>query len=496
MVAGPVLLLDGAPVAAPIVAERNVVEWSCAVPAGATAQLVIGGKPLEPFLRPSDALWRWRWQAPAAAGTYPVCLTITAATQVTEWHGQVQVAPSLLDARRYAALLADLAELAPALAHALSGGRHPAGSGDAGQPDRAALLALLTGPLTQRLIAAVERLAHKPPQRRRQWEGPRELGTLRERPDPARWRIASDAAPLPPAGWPDRVWVQANRPDPLERSRQAAAQVLDRLIASGQALLVTPLPAEARVRLVMVIGRLRAARVQLDVNNQPLVGIPMWRPRSRDERIVAAYRRLMQRRLGVGWAPAMLDIPVREVARLYEMWCAARVALALLSLSDWQVREQALLAGQTVQLTVQQPLLVLAHAERTTLALRYQPRYTSDSQPFRSLDDRVRVPDVAIEVTHPRRAPVLIVLDAKYRSEEGALPANAIDEGYSYLAGIGRHDGSRAVTALGLLFPGAGTPVSYASGLTALPLLPGEQVDGLTAWLRDGILNAIISRVR
>lgn len=118
MVAGPVLLLDGAPAITPTVIERSVVEWSCAVPVGATAQLVIDGEPLEPFLRPGDALWRWRWQAPAAAGTYPICLTITAATQVTEWRGIVHVAPSLLDARRYAALLADLVQLAPALAHA------------------------------------------------------------------------------------------------------------------------------------------------------------------------------------------------------------------------------------------------------------------------------------------------------------------------------------------------------------------------------------------
>ncbi|WP_298482978.1 nuclease domain-containing protein [uncultured Chloroflexus sp.] len=492
VVAGPVLLLDGVPAAAPIVPERNVVEWSCAVPAGATAQLAIDGEPLEPFLRPGDSMWRWRWQAPAAAGVYPVRLTITAATQVTEWRGTVHVAPSLLDARRYAALLADLVQLAPALAHALNGGRYAAGSGASGYPDRAALPALLTGPLTQRLIAAVERLARQPRQRRWQWEGPRELGMLRERPDPARWRIASDAAPLPPAGWPDRVGVQAYRPDPLERGRQVAAQVLDRLIASGQALLVMPLPAEARVRLVMVIGRLRAARLQFDVNNQPLIGRPMWRPRSRDERIVAAYQRLMQRRLGVGWAPELLEIPVREVARLYETWCVARVGLDLLSLSDWQVHDQSIFAGQTAQLTTQQPLLVLAHPTGATLALRYQPRYAPDSQPFRSLDDRVRVPDGAIEFTHPRRAPGLIVLDAKYRSEEGALPASAIDEGYSYLAGIGHHDGSRAVAALALLFPGSGAPVVYASGLTALPLLPGEQTHTLTAWLRDRILDAII----
>ncbi|MCS6842638.1 MAG: nuclease domain-containing protein, partial [Roseiflexus sp.] len=469
VVAEPVLLLDGVPVADPVVTERSVVEWSCAVPAGATAQLAIDGAPLEPFLRPGDAIWRWRWQAPAAAGAYSVCLTITAAAQQTAWRGVVQVVPSLLDARRYAALLTDLTQLAPELAHALSGGRQAAGSGDAGPPDRAALLALLTSPLTQRLLAAVERIARRPPGRRRQLDGPRDLGSVRARPDPARWRIAADAAPLPRTGWPDRVWVQVDRPDPLERSRLVAAHVLDRLLWAGQELLSSPLPADARARLVAVIGRLRVARVQLDVTGQSAAARSTWQPRSRDERIVAAYRRLMQRRLGAGWAPELLAIPVREVTKLYEIWCAAQVARSVLTLADWQIDTQTMLAEQMIQLATDRPLLCLTHPDGATLTLRYQPRYAPDSQPFRSLDDRVRVPDVTLEATHPQRAPVLIVLDAKYRSEEGDLPASAIDEGYSYLAGIGRSDGSRAVAALALLFPGAGAPVVYASGLTALP---------------------------
>jgi len=56
-----VLFIDGQPAASTVVIERKVVEWSCAVPVNATAQLVVDGVLLEPFMRPGKAIWRWRW---------------------------------------------------------------------------------------------------------------------------------------------------------------------------------------------------------------------------------------------------------------------------------------------------------------------------------------------------------------------------------------------------------------------------------------------------
>jgi large subunit ribosomal protein MRP49 len=75
------------------------------------------------------------------------------------------------------------------------------------------------------------------------------------------------------------------------------------------------------------------------------------------------------------------------------------------------------------------------------------------------------------------------LLDAKYRSNSDELPASALDEGYSYLAGIGDSHGRRVVTAIALLFPATGTPVTYPSGVTLLPLLPGEPLTALRDWL-------------
>jgi len=488
VVADPVLSLDGVPVSAPVIVERSVVEWSCPLPAGATARLTIDGAPLEPFLRPGETVWRWRWQAPAVAGEYPLHLAIAGTDWHTEWRDVVRIAPSLLDARRYAALLSDLARMAPTMAHALRGGRQSAGGVAAGQPDQAALLALLTGPAIRRLLSAVERLAQQPHSRRLRLDGPRELGAWRDRLDPARWRMAVDAALMPGTDWPDRVWMVVDRPDLHDRGRVVTARLLDQLLNAAQWLLMLSLPERAREQLVVMMGRLRSAQAALAIADRAL-GPVAWTPRSRDERIVYAYRRLLQRRIGVGWDRELFTIPVRDVARLYEIWCAAQVALCLVSLADWYLYEQSILDEQVLRIEPYRPLFTLRRADGATLTLRYQPRYLPDGQPFRSLDDRARVPDLAIELITGQQLPILIAFDAKYRSEDGALPASALDEGYSYLAGIGRSDGSRAVNALALLFPGHGAPITYPSGLTAMPLLPGDQVDALRFWLQERVFK-------
>src|SRR5438105_4505909 len=46
---------------ASLIVEHQAVEFVCAAPAGARLELAIGGLALEPFLRPGDPTWRWRW---------------------------------------------------------------------------------------------------------------------------------------------------------------------------------------------------------------------------------------------------------------------------------------------------------------------------------------------------------------------------------------------------------------------------------------------------
>ncbi len=484
MVDEVMLFIDGQPAASTVVIERKVVEWSCAVPVDATAQLVVDGVLLEPFLRPGEAIWRWRWQAPAVAGEYEAHLTITSATERAEWREVVRVVPSLLDAHRYTRLLADLAQLVPTLVHALRGGRQPAGDMAPGRSDVAALLALLTGPATARLIAALERLTQRPASRRLLPERPRELGEWRERPDPSRWRITPDAMPLSENRWPDRIQPLAPRHDPSERCLQVVAALLDQVISTAQWCLLSELTADKRMALIAIIARLRAIRTRIIVSTPASMSPTSWQPRTRDERIVQVYRCLFRRRLGVGWASDLLSIPVREVARLYEVWCTAQVALCLIQLPGWHIVEQSLV-GEDYHFHIehQRPLLVLVNAEGAMVKLCYQPRYAPDSQPFCSLDDRVRVPDIALEINPAQAEPCLILLDAKYRHEAGELPASALDEGYSYLAGIGDRLGQGVVTALALLFPADDLPKTYPSGLTVLPLLPGESVVFLRTWL-------------
>ncbi len=484
MVDEPVLLLNGQPPT--IICERAAGEWSCAVPVGATARLRIGDTELEPFLRPGESIWRWRWVAPASAGSYPVCLTITTATEQIEWRYVVDVTPSLLDAERYAALLTDLARLLPGAAHALAGGWQPAGMGDHGVPDRMALLALLTGPTARQIIDTVAQLARRPSPRRLRLTGPRELGAWPRDPDPARWRIAADAVPLPGSGWPDRVWMQMPLPDPNQRSLHLAALVTDRLLMAANWLIATPLPSDVRLRLIGVMARLRALRVQLPQPARPAVALSGGMPALAGERRLRAYYPLLRRQAGVGWTPDLFAIPVREVARLYELWCVIQVAMALLALADWHAQTQALIDHDAaLRIEPDQPVLTLTRATGDTLTLRYQPRYAPAGQPFASLDSRVRIPDIGLEVIMPGQPPRLIALDAKYRADGGELPASAIDEGYSYLAGIGRSDGQRAVIGLALLFPGAGPVTTYASGLTLLPLWPDADQQQLRLWLED-----------
>lgn len=484
MVDIPLLLLDGVPPSAAIIIEHQIVEWSCSVPVNATAQLTIDGTVLEPFLRPGETVWRWCWQVPAGAGEYEAHLTITSATTHSEWRDLIRVAPSLLDARRYAMLLSDLTRIAPALVHALRGGRHAAGIIDPGHADPAALLALLTGSATQRFITVLEQYLRRPPKHRLQPDRPQELGSWRERPDPARWWIPVDAHPIPKTNWPNRIRPLRPQSDPAERGLHVAVAVLDRLIVTVQWLLFADMPSDTRTRLVAISGRLRTLRADIPVpQSSPPVPVS-WTPRTREERIILAYRRLLRRRLGVGWEPDLLTIPVRDVARLYEVWCAAQVALCLAQHPTWQLNAQSLCEDDHyLRLPTQHPLLSFTSSSGTTVQLRYQPRYAPDSRPFCSLDHRVRVPDLALEITPVYGQPSLILLDAKYRSDSDELPASALDEGYSYLAGIGDSHGRRVVTAIALLFPSTGAPVTYPSGVTLLPLLPGEPLTVLRDWL-------------
>jgi hypothetical protein len=211
----------------------------------------------------------------------------------------------------------------------------------------------------------------------------------------------------------------------------------------------------------------------------------------RDPEYRTVYRvwRLLRRRPLIAWDAATIAIPVGELHRLYERWCAASVAMALLELPGHSAIAQALLRDegdeQLLALPEGEPLVVLEAPGGARLSLRYQARYAPRGAPLRSLDRHTRVPDLALEIVRPGGELSVLVLDAKYRLDAtGGVPEDALADAYSYLGSIGATGGGRAAIACALLYPGRGRPEIYASGTAAIPLLPGDD-RALREWLGD-----------
>lgn len=507
------LQLNGAPLeAAGDLPEGAWVELSALPPPGAILELALGGAALEPFLRPGDPAWRWRWQAPAAAGAYALSLCARwPDDRAEQLRASLHVAPRKLDQERYALLLEDLQRLGRALVFALSGGSLDAAPvPDAAPPTPAEELHGLFGAELDRLEAAVARLARRPPERTRAAPGLVEPGRLRD------FSALGRLVPHPADSAPARG-KGASADDPPERDPAAIAAGLGALPEPGgapsydsyEARLLRRLLAELARRLTRLEGRLErqpaltARLTQARARLAALLALPFLADvppldeyrgptqrlrRNPDYRVVyQLWRRLRQRPL-LSWDTATLSLPVADLPRLYERWCAARVALALTALAGWAVAEQALLAETAgdwlLALPEDRPLLHLERPDGARLSLRYHARYTPAGTPLGSLDRHTRVPDLAIELVRPGAAPVVLVLDAKYRLDaSGGVPEDALADAYSYLGAIGGAGGARATLGAALLYPGAGGAHTYASGVAALPLLPGEDAGALEAWL-------------
>jgi hypothetical protein len=61
----------------PALTEHQPVEFVCAAARGSNLALTVDGLALEPFLRPGDAAWRWRWNPGTSAGLHQLELLIT-----------------------------------------------------------------------------------------------------------------------------------------------------------------------------------------------------------------------------------------------------------------------------------------------------------------------------------------------------------------------------------------------------------------------------------
>jgi len=213
-----------------------------------------------------------------------------------------------------------------------------------------------------------------------------------------------------------------------------------------------------------------------------------------------AYQGLLRLKMALRVTGSALEVPLRELAELYEMWCFAGVVRAvgdalgrpldasqLLALEDTGARLR-LKAGVSSEVTFGDG------EERVVVAYNRE---------YRGLTGAQR-PDVVIEVRRPEMPPILIVLDAKYRVERDdadrlAPPIDALGQLHRYRDAITLHwherpdTLGRPVVRGAILFPmdleesveWAEHPFSRALaelGIGALPFLPGN-LDFVSDWL-------------
>lgn len=546
----------------PGVAEHQPVEFGRAAERGLWMELAVDGVLLEPFLRPGERVWRWRWNPGPAVGLHRLELLERRGAEERRLAWALRVAPRKIDQERYEALLEDVQRTAYNIAYALAGGAEGAALEREAPWQRSRLeeyYALFEGRL-ERFEQAVRRIAERPREQLRSDTAEVPLGQASDLDQAALEQLprgSFDEAPpelaaplqeaLRPGGGllPRSLAASRSRPSPDTYEHRLlkhllallwrragfiaglAQREIERMAWNEQQTGLTS-PRLARARAIAtgcaaaqrLLGELRALPFLAQVG--PLAaarGATALLQRDPHYREVYRMWQALRQHPFFAFDSPLFHIPITDLPRLYELWCALQVVRALLDLGG-ALRLQRLVSPRqaeqagdlltTVSLLEDSPVLVLAFAD-LTLTLRYQARYRpaakdhgpratdrgqsaedqasetgdeargqapalerSSARPLVSLDRHTRVPDLAVELERGGRRRVL-VLDAKYRldAEGRGVPQDALSDAYAYLGAIGAAGRSAVVRAL-LLYPGAGPAELYPSGVGAIPLLPGQ----------------------
>jgi len=541
------LLINGHPPDEMSISEWQEVEFQCLPPPGATLALTVGValSPLQPFLHPDDPTWRWRWNPQNAVGQFPLRLQATWPTgQTEELRSVLNVLPRKLDQTHYDWLLADLQHAAYALVYALTGGTGGATGQRATEEWERSLPAdyfSLFGERFATLERAVLRIARQPHTQLHAGSERVEPGQVRDFS-----HLDADLSRDLPAAPPPATAADSGRP-PLPaaiaepRSRPTTDTYENRLLKRllhelyQRARQISDLagreaetsragaarPTGAALREITDQSRAVTRRLQ-ELRALPFLAevgsLTSFHGPSQVMQRNPAYRQIyrfwqdLRRQPFLTVESPLFQIPLHELPHLYECWCAVQLVAALLELPGVRVEAQSLVSGPDVPgspshssraassslyqltLTEEQPLLLLAW-RGMTLRLRYQPRYRPASarrtpnaasvSTLISLDRHTRIPDFVLELEQPNGAPAIAVLDAKYRLDAGGgVPEDALADAYSYLGSIGTPAGKRVARAAMLLYPGTGSAEQYASGVGAIPLLPGATA-ALQTWLEQ-----------
>jgi hypothetical protein len=538
------LSLD-APLDIPPVAEHQPVEFVCLAPLGARLALSLDGQLLDPFLRPGEPAWHWRWNAGTAVGLHQALLIVTWPDGSADQRvAALRVVPRKIDQDRYEALLDDIQRIAYGIVYALSGAGAEGARLQREAPWQHSPAEEYYALFEERLelfARAVRRIAARPREQLRRGTAQSPLGQVPALGAEAIAQVTRGIFDEAPPGVADEL-QEALRPGggllPRDVATSRSAPTTDtyehRLLKHLLTLLLrrvrwigslaereverlaagTALAGGTGARLVRA-RRIAAGCVEAQQQLRELRALPLlaevaplaaFRGPSplfqRDPAYREVYRmwQALREHPYIAFDSPHFAIPIADLPRLYESWCALEVVRALLALGG-DVREQRLVVQRrgasqedeltfAVELAEQAPLLVIDHGA-CTLTLRYQPRYrpqrTAHGDRLESLDRYTHVPDLAIEVRREGAAPQVLLLDAKYRidAEGRGVPPDALADGYTYLGAIGC-GGARATLGSLLLYPGTGAPERYASGVGVLPLLPGrgaQTAAHLAGWL-------------
>ncbi len=509
----------------PQLAIYEPAELCCALPPEARATLSLDGVELEPFLRPGERTWRWRWNAGGAAGLHQLRLSVEGEAGAS-WtlERALRVAAGKLDSEQHALLLDDLQRIALSLAAQIgaAAGERAGLLAAAGEDSLERSVALLGEPF-ETFASAAAALLGRPYQHPAAVPADLALDLVRDA-TPAALDAAAraplDAAPpeyapalqraISPAGGrlprtiPGHTSAIADDRYELQLLALVLRALARRASAGERALMLAARrqgPDQPRAirlaalaeRCLEVLRRVRRLLAAPALRRLPqLAGRVRLTPRiRRDARLRTIYAMWLglRRQPLIGPDETLMIIPIEDMPRLYESWCALRTAQALLAFAPDVLEQQMVTfsaARCAVGLSEGRPLLVVRRGE-LTLTLRYQPRYRplgGARGRLGSLDDHTRVPDLAIEWDDAAGARRALLLDAKYRlaADGDGVPEDALADGYAYLGALG-YDGARAAASCLLLYPGRGQTRMYASGVGAVPLLPGGADGGLAELL-------------
>jgi large subunit ribosomal protein MRP49 len=432
-----IILSPDQPSDLPPLAEHQPVELACAAGRGAHLALSVDGLPVEPFLRPGEQLWRWRWNPGAAVGLHRVVLERRLADDTVErTNWRLRVAARKIDQDRYEALMEDLERTAYGLAATLAGAGAEGAVLDREIPWRQSPAEEYYALFEDRLgafVQAVQRIARRPREQLRAGDEQLPLGQAAELSGAAIANLARgqfDSAPpevaadlqgaLRPGGGvlPREVAAARARPttDIYEHrllkhvlsllARHArfigalAGRAAARLVANEA---YTGAPAGRRLRAEQIAaGCATAVRELRELRGLPFLAdvapLPAFRGATPLLQRAPAYREVyrmwqaLRQRPLLAFDSPLFALPIADLPQLYESWCALQVARALLDLGG-TIRAQQLVEPRRsgddealehlIDLNTRMPLLVLEQGQRT-LTLRYQPRYRPQQASKRS----------------------------------------------------------------------------------------------------------------